>query len=57
MSEEIKAESTRQETAVETLAEQLQAGHRSRMNGTLLQGLNMNNVKTPIFHAWISFAA
>ena len=57
MSEETKAESTRQETAVETLAEQLQAGHRSRMNGTLLQGLNMNNVQ---FHEVLpdsSFAA
>lgn len=29
----------------ETLTEQLQAGHRSRMNGTMLQGLNPNNVQ------------
>lgn len=33
------------ESAAETLAEQLQAGHRSRVNGTMLQGMQMNNVQ------------
>ena len=45
MSEEKKSESMKQENTTESLAEQLQAGHRSRMNGNLQQGLNMNNIQ------------
>lgn len=33
------------ESVAETLAEQLQAGHRSRLNGTTLQGIRLNNVQ------------
>lgn len=33
------------ESTAETLTEQLQAGHRSRMNGAALQGIRLNNVQ------------
>lgn len=45
MSEETRMEDNQPESTAETLTDLLQAGHRSRMNGTVLQGLNMNNVQ------------
>jgi len=45
MSEVYQPENTGTESTKDLLAEQLQAGHRSRMNGAMMQGLGTGNVQ------------